>query len=726
MAAFKKEPLADTTSPSQSEGADDLSALPDLEIVDWKKAEIHSNGELAMMENAQEFFQICDREKKGFIDRRDLQHLQTELSLDVDELQNVFDALDMDGNGYLTLEEFTVGFNQFLVGEKIIGHQVTKGQHQSEALYSNHWDQQSATGDTEEHHFYTLMDNLGARNLFEDQREIRSLWTQLRKDEPHLLTHFEAFLAKISNQIQEANEEKEIMEVALKRKAAEYGEEIKHLYEEMEQQITSEKDRMFNKDSDSKSRCQELERKLRVKEQEQEQLTQKHKQLVRQCAELLSEKQVSKMENQRLNEINEELEKDLQHASADLLGAQHQVQDLQEETSRVQEEREMELYRVTEGMERENVSLRKQLDLLREMNKHLRDNQDLSLSGFQKPSFPGTSTSRRQRTVSVADQYTERRLSCASKGGDSEELSDSKSVAKNLEQANGHCHIRNRTEKESVGKVRPRQYLQRIISIEEDPLPQFLELHSAIHLNNWMAVEEEEEMVEEELVQEKRRQGAEKNPSSPRRQPVSEAASTQDREPCSSPDRLFKIIFVGNSSVGKSSVLRRFCGASFCPGMCATVGIDYHVKTVNVAHSRVALQLWDTAGQERFRSVTKQFFRKADGVVLIYDITAAMSFSAVHQWLESVQEEASPGVLILLLGNKTDLESERQVACEEGQRLAKECNLIFYECSASSGVNITEPMLHLARLLKELEDEEKEKTVELGEHCPQQKTCCVR
>ncbi|GCB80547.1 hypothetical protein scyTo_0017219, partial [Scyliorhinus torazame] len=154
--------------------------------------------------------------------------------------------------------------------------------------------------------------------------------------------------------------------------------------------------------------------------------------------------------------------------------------------------------------------------------------------------------------------------------------------------------------------------------------------------------------------------------------------------------------------------------------------IDYQVKTVNVGDCLLALQLWDTAGQERFRSVTKQFFRKADGVVLIYDITTAISFHAVRQWLQSVQEGAGPGVLILLLANKTDLEDERQVASDEGRRLAKGCNLLFYECSAFSGINITESMMHLARLLMELEDKEKEKTVELREDPPQQKTCCAK
>ncbi|CAF98852.1 unnamed protein product, partial [Tetraodon nigroviridis] len=146
------------------------------------------------------------------------------------------------------------------------------------------------------------------------------------------------------------------------------------------------------------------------------------------------------------------------------------------------------------------------------------------------------------------------------------------------------------------------------------------------------------------------------------------------------PDCLFKVVLVGNSSVGKTSLLRRFCDDSFQPGISATVGvynkafshagIDYSVKTITVDSSQVALQLWDTAGQERYRSITKQFFRKADGVVVMYDITAEQSFAAVRQWLASIKESAEDDIPIMLLGNKTDQQLERQVQQKTGQRLA--------------------------------------------------------
>ncbi|NXU01324.1 RAB44 protein, partial [Buphagus erythrorhynchus] len=127
------------------------------------------------------------------------------------------------------------------------------------------------------------------------------------------------------------------------------------------------------------------------------------------------------------------------------------------------------------------------------------------------------------------------------------------------------------------------------------------------------------------------------------------------------PERLFKIIFVGNSSVGKTSFLRRFCEDCFFPGTAATVGVDYNVRTVTVDHTQVVLQLWDTAGQER----------KADGVIVMYDITAKDTFTAVKQWLISIEEATGENVPVLLLGNKTDNEKEREVPMEMGDHLAK-------------------------------------------------------
>ncbi|KAJ8391980.1 hypothetical protein AAFF_G00082900 [Aldrovandia affinis] len=703
----------------------------------------------AMLEKTQEFFQICDIEGKGFITRREMQRLQGELPLSSDEMENVFDSLDADGNGYLTLEEFSSGFSRFLFGRRIsVAEEPPPPQSAPEALYQSQWEEKLAGGeDDEERHFCMLMESLGASSVFEDSGEVRSLWAQLRRDEPHLLSNFEEFLARVTYQIKEVNQEKREMESAFKRKTATHDDEIQRLYEEMEQQIKNEKDRILMKDSERfLSRSQDLEHQLSHKEQELEHLFKKQRRLELQCRELHSEQQETRVENVKLKQTNEGLLRELEHTCEELALAQEQLCVLQEQSSHLHQEREMELYRVTEGMQRERATLLKQLDLLREMNKHLQDERDMC---YLRPTNSVKKPSRKQRLALSALRSTERKQSLKS---EEEEETPPPSRRQSSEGVNGQ----GAPSSQEGGAVRngPRQrQLQRIISIEEDPLPQLLQHGFEAQLQEWSEEEEEEEEAEHTLLEMSdvrptavaaaaAAQGAPQDPPpashrvpssgdrdtplSPRGQPVGKETILHEEGVSSTPDRLFKIVLVGNSSVGKTSLLRRFCDGCFHPGTSATVGIDYSVKTITVENSRVALQMWDTAGQERYRSITKQFFRKADGVVIMYDITAEQTFTAVRQWLNSAQEGAGEDIPIMLLGNKMDKPSEREVEARVGEKLAKESQFIFYECSALSGHNVTESMIHLAKILKDQEDREKEKTVQLVGDSPKKRSCCSR
>uniref|UniRef100_A0A3Q1LPG3 RAB44, member RAS onco family n=1 Tax=Bos taurus TaxID=9913 RepID=A0A3Q1LPG3_BOVIN len=168
-------------------------------------------------------------------------------------------------------------------------------------------------------------------------------------------------------------------------------------------------------------------------------------------------------------------------------------------------------------------------------------------------------------------------------------------------------------------------------------------------------------------------------------------------EPLTDPDYAFHVIFLGDSNVGKTSFLYLLHQNNFATGLTATVGVDFRVKNLLVDNKRYALQLWDTAGQERYHSVTRQLLRKADGVVLMYDVTSQESFVHVRYWLDCLRDAESDDVVILLLGNKTDREEDRQVSTEAGQQLAQELGVSFGECSAALGHNILEPVVHLAR-----------------------------
>ncbi|XP_048150171.1 EF-hand calcium-binding domain-containing protein 4B isoform X1 [Corvus hawaiiensis] len=673
--------------------------------------------ELTVLGKAQEFFQICDLEGKGFVTCQDMQRLHPELPLSLEELEKVFVTLDADGNGSLTPKEFITGFSQFLLEQIALKNDMVPPS-EGETAGPVRCEETMSGDEDEEFQFSNLMDRLGAKKVLDDESDVKQLWLQLRKEEPHLLSNFEEFLVRIFSQLQEADNEKNELECALKKKIAAYDEEIQHLYEEMEQQIKKEKEQFLLKDTERfQSYSQELECKLLSKEQELEQLVQKQKRLEHQCTELLSGKEETKVENTKLKLTNQELLRDLERTSHELSLAQQQLQVLQEEASRLSEEKEMEVYWVTETLQREKSGLLKQLDFLRERNKHLKDERDIFL---QKCKTTVPKASWKQRSGSIIGKYIEGKMLPNSHSFEEDDIF-SNSKRRNSAGLNGV--LSEEPDSGVTGGMPKTSHLQRIISIEEDHLPQLLDRLVDKQLSRWTG--EDENTSEAEMNNETREHSMEHSSSSSREQPVGKETLPNEERINSVPERLFKIIFVGNSSVGKTSFLRRFCEDRFFPGTAATVGVDYNVRTVAVDHTQVALQLWDTAGQERYRSITKQFFRKADGVIVMYDITAKDTFTAVKQWLISIEEASGENVPVLLLGNKTDNEKEREVPMGMGDHLAKDYNLIFYECSAYSGYNVEKSVLHLARILKEHEDKVKEKTIELQSDT-NKKSCCIR
>ncbi|XP_018541254.1 uncharacterized protein rab44 isoform X2 [Lates calcarifer] len=186
----------------------------------------------------------------------------------------------------------------------------------------------------------------------------------------------------------------------------------------------------------------------------------------------------------------------------------------------------------------------------------------------------------------------------------------------------------------------------------------------------------------------------------------------------------YNVLMVGDSSVGKTSFMKRAQSGKFSLDIPASVGLDSCKWTVVVDGKPVVLHLWDTAGQERFRSITRQVFHKAQAFLLMYDITSPQSFSAISYWANCIQEGAAENVTVLLLGNKSD-HAERKVKTQEGESLAKEYNFEFMECSAATGENVIHSLETVARMLSQKLDT-REEAVVLHKEPPQRKRsgCC--
>lgn len=159
----------------------------------------------------------------------------------------------------------------------------------------------------------------------------------------------------------------------------------------------------------------------------------------------------------------------------------------------------------------------------------------------------------------------------------------------------------------------------------------------------------------------------------------------------------FRLIIIGDSTVGKSSLLRQFTEGKYLEFSDPTVGVDFHAKVVKVEGNPVKLQLWDTAGQERFRAITRSYYRNAVGGLLVYDITNKRSFENLTSWLSDASKSAEPHNLVfILVGHKADQDRNREVTKQEAQAFAADHDMDYIETSAKTMINVEQAFTLLA------------------------------
>ncbi|ORC88450.1 ras-related rab-4 [Trypanosoma theileri] len=182
--------------------------------------------------------------------------------------------------------------------------------------------------------------------------------------------------------------------------------------------------------------------------------------------------------------------------------------------------------------------------------------------------------------------------------------------------------------------------------------------------------------------------------------------------------QLMKLIVVGDSGTGKSSLLHRFVEDTFSEDQAQTIGVEFGSKIVQLAGRKVKLQIWDTAGRERYKSVTRSYYRGAVGCLIVYDITQRSSYESVPQWLNDVRQLAGKDVVVMLIGNKSDLSENRAIQHNEASLYALENGLLHFETSAATGEFVSEAFLKVAKtglsVTTENTDMEEDSTVELS------------
>ncbi|KAM9854784.1 EF-hand calcium-binding domain-containing protein 4A [Aulostomus maculatus] len=574
-----------------------------------RKEAVPGSPQAETMGKAKELFVLCDKERKGFITKRDMQRLQGELPLSPEQLETVFESLDRENNGFLTPTEFSQGLGE------LVGLDDTTEQSQDDV--EEDIDQMDWSQDPAAVQFVNILMELGAEELFSSQQELCSLWCELQRNRPELLSILEGVLVHAVSQLQDSVRERDSLEQALRRRESEHDQVVQSIYEEMESQIEEEREKLITQDSfRQKQRGQQLEEELKMQEQELENTLAKQKELEVRIRQLSCEQANIKEQNQKLLSLNVQLQEQVESSREQLQAALGQLTLLQLSVAQEQLARQRNVMKVSRNMQKEKTSLLRQLELLRDMNKRLRDEKDAQQTPKRNPNI----TKPLQKRGSVIGNY-----------------SQDKPLKRQLSSSH---------------------------ELEQDKETKVMSNSSKRH-----------------------------QPSCRVRCENVEQAQGQSTVVC--PERAFKVVFLGNSGVGKSSFIQHYCTGHFSSQINATVGIDFQIKTITVGSTTVTLQLWDTAGQERFRCITEQYYRKADGILAFYDITQPPSFTAVRGWMDLVKEKMCEGAVLILLGNKLDLTHSRKVTTGDGQRLAEQHQALFYECSAKTGCNMEELMIHL-------------------------------
>lgn len=162
-------------------------------------------------------------------------------------------------------------------------------------------------------------------------------------------------------------------------------------------------------------------------------------------------------------------------------------------------------------------------------------------------------------------------------------------------------------------------------------------------------------------------------------------------------DLFFKLLLIGDSGVGKTCIIFRFADNTFNPTFISTIGIDFKIRTLEIEGKKVKLQIWDTAGQERFHTITTAYYRGALGIMLVYDVTNENTFQNISKWMRRIEDHANEDVDRILVANKCDLESGRQVTRERGEMLANNYGVQHVETSALSSENVDRAFILLTQ-----------------------------
>ncbi|XP_008284522.1 ras and EF-hand domain-containing protein [Stegastes partitus] len=678
-------------------------------------------------------FHAYDVDNSGRIERNEFLTICAELQVSAAEADRIFSRLDIDDDGTVTLQEFIAGFHD----------------RYGDFMESDGGDVSAAWENFER--------RLGEQAKFIPRHEqAATLYQNISLTEPRLIPQFEKVVINFTKEIRQQNSEMENLALAIKRAQDQATMQLSEMEEEMDQRIhAAERKTREQEKKRTEAALNDLRRgyetevcELQCKVQRMQMIEEKYKDI--------TVKDESSALKKKINELtleNQRMKQELLRSQTKVACLQSEMDSLKTELTdqSINSERDEELMK---HFSDERDILESQIEMLQTANRKLHDSNDGLRTALERITKSGNGGSpgeiknrNRSKSICYTSPYVLMDRFC--QRTDEYPLYTRRPSCDTLALAMCDPGLRRQHSSECEEDSLPEIYVDSGLSTLRGSHGGYDSEHDV----KGQEEEEEEEDREEEKEKKKKKKKTTtrkdyNNDSMMEENSDTDPAETQDGEsafgsesssvldwklsesisvpPPAAPttrkalsaisvrkedndsadlgymtsEKAYRIVLAGDAAVGKSSFLLRLCKNEFKLNSSATLGVDFQMKTLIVDGEPVLLQLWDTAGQERFRSIAKSYFRRADGVLLLYDVTCEKSFLNVRDWVDMIEQDVSrEDIPIMLVGNKCDLRPEAGncVPTSYGEKLAMTYNTLFCETSAKDGSNILEAVLHLAR-----------------------------
>ncbi|XP_076588112.1 ras and EF-hand domain-containing protein [Chaetodon auriga] len=625
-------------------------------------------------------FSACDVNKSGKIEYEDFIIVCQELNVPESEIKTLFDKFDADKDGFIDYSKFSSRFQE--VSETLDLASFGAGSSQNQSCP---WEELAGAIDAESVFPESLREQLA--DLYQAIHSSANIT---------LLQQYEEIIHSLISQSQDNRLECEQLETSLKRAEDMNNSQLTELEEDIQQQLARTEERVRHEER------KKMEAILATMQREHEdKVTDLHATVDRLLKSREdSEVNQSKEEVVRLNRRISDLSQENEQLRTSLLQAQTDISILHSELDKLKNmyaDQKAQHERETDDLKRmveEYQAYSSQIQVLLDTNKKLYDSNDGLRSALASEAVAA------KRRLSPQNEIPARRmkpLRQSTLNHDSLEQSSSKTT---------YSHVATWADKYLDSGVSLPMDTAESAGSDYDSDDSRSSAETVHHSYSYVPSDVEISEVKSEVTVSVAPSRASSFASSLRRR--LSAFSTKPLEvdivESEEPAPMYRLVLAGDAGAGKSSFLLRLTLNEFRGDIQTTLGVDFQMKKMLVDGEKTSLQIWDTAGQERFRSIARSYFRKAHGVLLLYDVTSESSFLNIRAWVDQIQDSAEEKIPMCVIGNKVDLREqlpERScVSSLHGEKLAKAYGALFCETSAKEGTNIVEAVLHLAREVK--------------------------